>query len=253
MTLLKFVSRQFPEEIVENYQPSDSYLKDDFTAAFLSKACGVTFEPTNCLADHLRIETMREPGKTLCRIFSIKKCLVDHIEVAGRFLTDMPPAPPATVAPRTPVIPHGVLWDTIWSLNLLFPVNDEDTKRFLSEQGRAFHDNLRYYDNDSTEYGRRPSSLNEFHYWRRRLYALRQVYSAEPETPMQYIRKPGSFENRYQFFIAIFAGFFLALLFGSIQCAFAIISTQATLKALALQQAQPSCMKICPAGKVTEV
>jgi hypothetical protein len=242
-TLADFVAEQFPD--TSNYQPSESYLDPKFTAAFLYKACGVEFESTSCLADHLRLDYTRSSGKKYCRIFSFRNCVVDHMEAGGRALTYAVPPNPVPPNPALPVLPQRVLLETLWSFNQLFPPDDEGTQQYLSKEGQKFRESSLEYNKYNLQYHFRPSNLNDYNHWRGRMDELRRRYVAEPETLWEYAYKSGGFEKRFQFFIAVFAGFFLAVAFGVISSVTAIISTKATLQALALQRAQPSCVTLC--------
>lgn len=201
------------------------------------------FEPTFCLADHLRLDITRSPGRTYCRIFSLRNCVIDHMEAAGRALVDarVPPQP------ALPILPTEVLKETIWSFNQLFPPEDRDTQHFLSKMGQGLREVSLEYNEYKPDYSERPGSLNDYQHWRGRMDELRRRYVAEPETLKEFVYKRRGFERQMSFYIAIGAGFFLAFAFGMVSSVTAVMSTRATLQALALQQAQPTCMKICPA------
>ena len=61
----------------------------------------------------------------------------------------------------------------------------------------------------------------------------------------EYVYKKVGFEGRFTFISTIVFGFVLAVVFGVISSVTAILSTKATLQALALQKTQPNCVTLC--------
>ena len=123
-----------------------------------------------------------------------------------------------------PIFPPQLLRETIWSLNLLFPTNDRNTVDFLIRKGMDSH-------NDPPYTSHTPFDLNEFEYWRRRLYQLRQIYTAQPQSFRIALVDKRNTLQLYTFWTALII-FFLTIFFGVISSVTAIISTKATLQSV---------------------
>ena len=215
--LTTFVSQQFCTDNPNQVDHVESRLDQRFTAAYLSRACSVRIEWTTCVADHLRYD---ERDKSL-HVYGFKQCLSDHLCGLGTCLS--------TVNHREPVFPKQVLQEVLWSLNQLFPLEDKQTRNLLSACGRTFNK-----DGPLDNY--RPTHLSEYRYLRVRLFELLHVYDAEPENFAQLLRKRQSYENKIQLILTILLGFVLAMVFGIIGSATAIISAKATVKGLEVSQ-----------------
>ena len=216
-SLTTFIAQQFHSHNLHQVDPVDSRLDQRFTATYLNRACSVRIEWTTCIADHLRYDE----GEKCLRIYGFKQCLSDHLHGLGTSLSG--------TEPGTPILPHQLLREVLWSLNQLFPLEDKQTRNFLSACGRTFN-------KDGPLDNHRPTHLSEYHHLRARLSELQHIYDAEPENFAQLIRKRQSYENKVQLILTILLGFVLAMVFGVIGSATAIISTRATLQGLELSQ-----------------
>ena len=123
-----------------------------------------------------------------------------------------------------PIFPPQLLRETIWSLNLLFPTNDRNTANFLTRHGMNFHKDPPYTSHT-------PFDLNEYEHWRRRLYQLRQIYTAQPQSFRIALMDKRNTLQLYTFWTASII-FCLTIFFGVISSATAIISTRAALQSV---------------------
>ena len=131
-----------------------------------------------------------------------------------------------------PMFLPQLLRETIWSLNLLFPTNDKDTVDFLTRKAMRFH-------NDPPYNSHTPFDLNEYEYWRKRLYQLRQIYTAQPKSLRVALMDKRNTLQLYTFWTALII-FSLTIIFGFISSVTAVISTRAALRSVdvALQALQ---------------
>lgn len=219
----EFVQRQFPISKWTT-SPSESRLDKHFNVPYMLQACSLKIEWTGFICDHLRLN---EENKTL-QVYFLKLCAYDHLNGSGSSLGGKP------------ILPKQMLLETIWTLNLLFP-NGDQTTAFLKQENRTFHI-------DAVPVTRRPRDLNDYVYWRERLFLLRRLYMAEPENFREFWYKRQGYGTRFQVITTILFGFLLAVIFGVISSVTAIISTKATLKsldvareALELQKKVPVC------------
>jgi len=105
---------------------------------------------------------------------------------------------------RTPIIPKDVLRETIWTIEMLFPIKDNyDKKPFLGsryppEEARKhiYGDKIDHMDESP------PDDLYRYHFWRERLLELYEEYNAPP---------PNFFKRRDRKNPLAFYGFYLSL------------------------------------------
>ena len=117
-----------------------------------------------------------------------------------------------------------LIQETIWTINLLFPRNDKETRKFLTRHKRDFNNDPPYVE-------RRPLNLNDYVFWRDRLSELRQIYAAQPRNLRAALMDNRSTLQLYTLWTAVII-FLLTVVFGVISSVTAIISTRATLRAL---------------------
>ena len=131
---------------------------------------------------------------------------------------------------ENPTIPRPILEEAIDTLNLLFPLNDHLTKRFLAQNGKSFQ---------GLGYCSRPRDkcldIGSFNIWRDRIAELVEVMNEEPKGFKQLaLEKDGrNFLPFFTFWVAI-AVAFLAVL----NLPFAIVSMNYTIKQYELALAQ---------------
>ena len=179
----------------------------------MAKACSLKVEWTEFICDHLYLD---EETKTL-QVYYLKLCAYNHMNGSGGCLNN------------SPLLPKQMLQETIWTLNLLFPHRDDQTIAFLESEKQTFNA-------DAISDQRRPRDLNDYMYWRERLFHLHRMYAAEPETFTELWYKHQGYGTRFQILATILFGFLLATILGVISSVTAIISTRATLKGLAISE-----------------
>ena len=151
----------------------------------MHQVCGLEIKWTHCLSEHLFLKRGRR--KTVLMVFPYKASLAELLAN-----TDWASSPtPAT-------IPKTVLAETIESLNLLFPLDDPATTKFLHDHQEDFH---LYPPHDE------PKTLNlkEFDIWRDRLFELHEVVFSAPPVSWKQLwfdrRNPQLF---WTFWLALF-------------------------------------------------
>ena len=225
MTLDRFVNSLVSGNIPP--VPGDSGLENHFTAAEMFYSNGLNVEWTNCLSDHLAVDL----GRREVRIYYMKQCLYDHVQGLGTVL-----------GANGSMLPRLLLEETIWTLNLLFPPDDQQTINFLNG-----HKTPQSFYSEEPHNQRRQLDLSKYTFWRSRLIELQKIRKMEPQTVGQdfYRQKPA---ERLNLILTIAVGFILALVFGIISSVTALISMKASLdalevsrEALALQQQVPIC------------
>jgi hypothetical protein len=140
-SLKTFITQQFPMNPSWRVSPSESRLDKHFTVAYMTRACSLKIEWTEFMSDHLYLN---EEDKTL-HVYPFKLCAFNHLKGSGASLA------------CGPILPQGMLQETIWTLNLLFPHEDDSTNVLLKKEGQTFHYNV-VPDN------RKPRDLNDYEY-----------------------------------------------------------------------------------------
>ena len=181
--------------------------------------------------------------KKTVRIYHLKQCLDDHLNARG-----------SAFSAQGPLLPVDLLEETIWTLNLLFR-EDKATARLLEEH--RGHKRFRVSTPHHLERDRRPLDLNmsdwtgsdrrpldsdAYRYRGERLLELLEIYEEGPSTLREYL----AYEKPYQILNwvwALVASIALALIFGLVSSIAAIISTNATLRALAIFEAVRVCLQ----------
>ncbi|KAK4168458.1 hypothetical protein QBC43DRAFT_310264 [Cladorrhinum sp. PSN259] len=188
----------------------------ELTAEFLVKYRGYTITWTDNLAAHLTIDWK---NKTLT-IYEHKICLSNHL----RFSTSC-------------VIPEDVLGEAIDTLNLLFPFQNDSTKRFLTKHKKPFY---------GLGFCGRPRKLiiGDYSYWRSRIADLVHIL-AGPPVGLQQLGLYYKGENLLQF-----ATFWIATAVGvltllSIALGVAAIVYGVKQYDLALKQYEVSVLQLC--------
>ena len=126
-----------------------------FTVQNLQKLCRIKVHWTGNLLDHLSYDSST---KTL-RLFPHKVFLISHWESCE-------------------VLPKAFISETIQTLDLLFPIGEEDTSKYLKQEGQTFYRTSFRNQIRATDFG-------EFRYWGKRLEKLHDVFNQQPKTVLQ--------------------------------------------------------------------
>ncbi|KAH8895943.1 hypothetical protein GQ53DRAFT_819901 [Thozetella sp. PMI_491] len=122
------------------------------TMAYLCRSRGFNLRWTTNLADHLAIDWRRN----IIHIYEHKVCLWNHSK-----------------SNRELVVPRAIIDEAIDTLNLLFPIDDKDTKLLLEERGKSF--------NVLGNCKRKPKTkLADFDTWKYQIAELMDVMEEEP-------------------------------------------------------------------------
>jgi hypothetical protein len=167
-----------------------------FTMANLSYICGIQVRWTDNLKDHLAYDRLMD----VVWIYPHKICLVNH-QGGGIFSDDF-------------------LIETLRTLDLLFPM-DKSTKTYLEKAGHTFN-------RTHTHYARRAEDITEFHYWRKAVAELHDVFNRTPSKPYQLWHDR---RNPMQWWT-----FWLAALIALLTVVFGIISSYIAFKQAALSE-----------------
>ncbi|KAI1367037.1 hypothetical protein F5Y08DRAFT_102768 [Xylaria arbuscula] len=179
------------------------------TLAYLCTYRGFKVFWTSNISEHLNISWKSK----IVTIYEHKLFLWNHLRNSG-----------------DPIVPRPILEEAIDTLNLLFPLNDHLTKKFLSQNGKDFQ---------GLGYCSRPRDtcldIGNYNIWRDRIAELVEVMNEEPKGFKQLaLEKDGrNFLPFVTFWVAI-AVAFLAVL----NLPFAIISMNYTIKQYELALAQ---------------
>ncbi|KAJ9151751.1 hypothetical protein NKR23_g2943 [Pleurostoma richardsiae] len=148
----------------------DERVPPDLTADSLVNNYGFTVSWTHNLAAHLIIDWKHK----IITIYEHKVCLQNHIRFPGNSL-----------------IPDDVLGEAIDTLNLLFPFQDDPTKRFLAKHKKPFY---------GLGFCNRPRKLElvEYRYWRNRIADLVDILKGPP-VGLQQLRLERDGRNLLQF------------------------------------------------------
>ena len=175
----------------------------ELTVVNLRKLRGMKVSWTPNLKDHL--EYIDRTG-TL-QIFCHKICLQSYWELEKK---EMKPPELTGQGPghneTDRIFPDGLLDETIWTLDLLFPIADLPSKKYLEDEDQIF-----YGVNVPRHSQFAPVDLNDFHYWRDRLAIL---YDVLDQPPSRFRGMWSDRRNPMQWWTFWLAVFFSLLTFG---------------------------------------
>ncbi|KAH8891694.1 hypothetical protein GQ53DRAFT_720370 [Thozetella sp. PMI_491] len=168
-----------------------------FNMAYLHKNYGWAVQWVDNLADHLSIDRKNK----IVAIYEHKVCLFNHLMYGSG-------------AP----IPQAALEEAADTLNLLFP-RDDDTRKFLKDEGRDFLEVGLIARADSRD-------LGDYHYWRKSLSDLVDELKVPP-TGLRQITLDTEGRNLYQvltFWLAVIVGVLavLSIVFGTVSTVYTI-------------------------------
>lgn len=225
--LLSWSSKQTLAEVVQSHfrdldqehrrtPLSDGTIDADLKADHLVAYHGYTIVWTDNLAAHL---TINWKHKTLT-VYEHKITLHNHLRFPGSC-----------------VIPADVLGEAIDTLNLLFPFQDNGTKRFLTKHKKPFY-GLGMCNRP------RKLKLSDYSYWRSRVADLVYI-SAGPAVGLRQLRLNKDGGNLLQF-----ATFWIATAVGVLTVVSIAIGVAATVYGakqyeLALRQYELSILQLC--------
>jgi len=225
--LLTWTSKQTLVEVVESHfanleqeqcrNPlSDGDIDPELKAEHLVRYYGYAIIWTDNLASHLAVDWRH---KTLA-IYEHKITLYNHL----RF-------------PDTSIVPKDVLGEAVDTLNLLFPFQDDATKRFLAKRKKQFY-GLGMCSRP------RKLKLSDYSYWRSRVADLVYI-SSGPAVGLQQLRLSRKGDNLLQF-----ATFWTATAVGLLTIVSIAIGVAATVYGakqydLAMKQYDISIFQLC--------
>ncbi|KAK4445329.1 hypothetical protein QBC34DRAFT_413341 [Podospora aff. communis PSN243] len=197
---------------------SDENIDPDLKADYLVSYHGYTIVWTDNLASHLTIDWKH---KTLT-IYEHKISLHNHLRLAGSS-----PSP----------VPRDVLGEAIDTLNLLFPFQDDGTKRLLIKHKRPFY-GLGMCNRT------RKLKLSDYSYWRSRVADLIYI-SSGPAVGIRQLKLSRKGDNLLQF-----ATFWIATAVGVLTLVSIAIGVAATVYSakqyeLSLKQYDISILQLC--------
>ena len=197
MSLKEAFKCWFPKRIAPS-RDDKLRVASEISVVNLRKLHGVHVSWTPNLKDHLDYQ---KQTRTL-QIFSLKICLQSHWESEQQEIKQQGTGQNETHS----IFPDGLLDETIWTLDLLFPFGDDHTKKYLEDEGQVFYGlNLPRHSLIVS------ADLNGFHYWRDRLAVLYDMLDQPPSC------FPGMWSDRkstmqwWTFWLAVF---FSILTFG---------------------------------------
>jgi hypothetical protein len=191
-SLSEVVAEQFERKAVAAIDDGLS-LNVSLTAVKLMRKRGVQIRWTDSLVEHLKLEG--PDGDRSLSIYGQKLRLINqHKDRETRMLNCQ------------------MLEEAIYTLDLLFPVSDLETIRFLKEEKLHFN-GLAPYDEAPVL-----NNLNEFVYWRRNLEQLLRLLNGPPETTGQMLRDKRSL---FTLWIGIFGVLIVTILFGILATVYA--------------------------------
>ena len=197
----------------------DNCIESSLTARNLDRYRGLSVEWTMSISEHLSVNLDRN----VIYLFPLKACLRSHLDGSGRVSH--------TSKFSTSILPRRLLEETIWSLNLLFPREREDTEKFLSDHSANIRSALLAPPFEAANSVMDKFDLNQYQYWQQRLRVLNQIYRAEQRSLRYQLVDKRNPLQLYTFWTA-FIIFVLTIIFGIISSVTAVIQTRAALKAL---------------------
>lgn len=195
---------------------TENRIDPHLTADFLSSNYGYMVSWTHNLADHLAIDWKYK----VITIYEHKICLYNHLRFSG-----------------SSIVPQDVIEEAIDTLNLLFPFQDDTTKRFLLKHKKQFY-GLGYCNRP------RKLELEEYQYWRHRIADLGYILQG-PAVGLQQLRLDKDGRNLLQF-----ATFWIATAIGILTVVSIAVSVAAIVYGvkqyeLALKQYELSVAEAC--------
>ncbi|KAF4951250.1 hypothetical protein FSARC_12977 [Fusarium sarcochroum] len=112
-TLQDLIHSHFKDKRRTKYPRTENRINPHLTAEFLNSNFGYTITWTHSLADHLAIDWKYK----VITIYEHKICLYNHMRFPG-----------------SSIVPQDVIEEAVDTMNLLFPFQDDATKRFLSKK-----------------------------------------------------------------------------------------------------------------------
>ena len=187
----------------------ESRIDPSFTIVSLRKLCRINIQWTANLLDHLRYDR----SKGTVHIYPHKVCLISHLESCD-------------------IIPKELISETLQTLDLLFPFSDKATQDYLDESSQPFYRTSHRNTASVSDFG-------EFHYWRKRLLELHDLYNQAPRSVAQMWHDR---RNPMQWWT-----FWLAALIALLTIVFGIISSYTAFKqmGLAVKANQLSALQTC--------
>ncbi|KAL1857441.1 hypothetical protein Daus18300_010414 [Diaporthe australafricana] len=162
-------------------------LQEDLTAASLCSLYGYSLYWTHDLSDHLAIDWQHK----VLTVYEDKIVAYNHVRAGTATLP----------------VPDQLFEETIDSLNLLFPFQNDPTKKILEKHDMAFY---------GLGYCGRPRKLllNDYHYWRGRIANIQQIFQTPPIGIQQLLLddEGKNFMSTFTFWVAVAAG--VVALFG---------------------------------------
>jgi hypothetical protein len=119
-----------------------------------------------------------------------------------------------------------LLKEAIWTLDLLFPVGDAETTKFLAYEEEG---NLGKHLHDVTFWEPPPPGFFRYHYWKARLVELHDEFHAPPQTLWRGLKDGRNIIAWWTFWLA-FAIAFMTLIFGVVTLWLNVLLLQDALK-----------------------
>ncbi|OSS54644.1 hypothetical protein B5807_01830 [Epicoccum nigrum] len=211
------IAEQFERKAVAAID-EDVSLDASLTAVELIRKRGVQIRWTDSLVEHLKLEG--SAGDRSVSIYGQKLRLINHHKDR-----------------QAGILQRPMLEEAICTLELLFPVSDPETIKFLREEGMHFN-GLAPYDAVPVL-----NSLNEFVYWRRNLEQLLRLLNGPPETTGQMLRDR---RNLLGLWVGIFGVLAATIIFGVLATVFAIMQWAVAVRSYDLALALACLQKPTP-------
>ena len=189
-SLKKMVQDNFT--VPDLQRPAEMPIDAKFTLEKLRKLCGIKVQWTDNLKDHLRYDQ----STANLHLYPHTVCLLKHKEKSCE------------------VIPKDLIDETVKSLDLLFPFQEEKTQVF--------------YRPDSSYSQPRATDFSEFRYWRKRLLELDGIFKQAPRNFYQMLVDRRNPLQWWTFWIAVTL-LLLTIFFG-------ILTTYAGFRQIALAE-----------------
>ncbi|KAF2624941.1 hypothetical protein BU25DRAFT_441700 [Macroventuria anomochaeta] len=218
-SLSEVVAEQFERKAIAAID-DDLSLNISFTAVKLMRKRGVQIRWTDSLVEHLKLEG--PAGDRSLSIYGQKLRLINHHKDR-----------------ETKMLKRQMLEEAIYTLDLLFPVSDLETIKFLKDQ-RLHFNGLAPYDEAPVL-----NNLNGFVYWRRNLEQLLRLLNGPPETTGQMLRDKRSLVTLW---IGIFGVLIVTILFGILATVFAAIQYVVAVRSYNLALALACMQTPAPSG-----
>jgi len=109
------------------------------------------------------------------------------------------------------IYPKSLLKEAIWTLDLLFPIGDGETIKFLAseKEGKHLHDMI-FWETA-------PPGFNRYRHWKARLVELHDEFHAPPQTLWRALKDSRNIIFWWTFWLA-FAIAVMTFVFGVITC-----------------------------------